>query len=350
MAPGCGSRYPLLAIDVCPLIVMSRSPYVVSGFSRTDFGFDSIRDMKVAVVGAGGVGGYFGARLADAGADVSFVARGAHLEAMRTNGLKVLSPLGDIHLDRVSATDDPASIGRVDIVLFTVKLYDTDAVCARLGPLIGPETVVVTLQNGVESVGLLTEAVGRGHVAGGVAHVFAVIAEPGVIRHTALDLIIVGELDGPATPRLEKLQAIADQAGFECRLSAQIDMEIWLKFVRLSAFSGMTTVTRAPLGIIREDPDLLAMLQAAIMEGMAVAHAKQIQFPPSALDDMFAHMASMPPQSKSSMLEDLERGRRLELPWLSGAVLRLGRELGVATPIHRFITTVLAPFVQGSAS
>jgi 2-dehydropantoate 2-reductase len=127
-------------------------------------------------------------------------------------------------------------------------------------------------------------------------------------------------------------------------------MEIWLKFVRLSAFSGMTAVTRAPLGIIREDPDLLAMMQAAVMEGMAVAHAKRIELPPNAMADMFAHIASMPPQSKSSMLEDLERGRRLELPWLSGAVLRLGRELGVETPIHRFITTVLAPFVQGSAS
>jgi 2-dehydropantoate 2-reductase len=304
--------------------------------------------VKVAVVGAGGVGGYFGARLADAGTDVSFVARGAHLEAMRTNGLKVLSPLGDLHLDRVKATDDPSSIGPVDVVFFTVKLYDTAPACERIGPLIGTDTVVVTLQNGVESVGLLTGAVGRSHVAGGAAHVFAAIEEPGVIRHTALDMIIVGELDGAISPRLEELQALARQAGFECRLSAQIEMEIWLKFVRLSAFSGMTAVTRSPLGVIRDDAELLAMLQAAVMEGMAVAHAKQIQFPPNALADMFAHMASMPPQSKSSMLEDLERGRRLELPWLSGAVLRLGRELGVETPIHRFIATVLSPHANGT--
>jgi len=306
--------------------------------------------VRIAVVGSGGVGGYFGARLADVGADVSFIARGAHLDAMRNKGLKVLSPLGDLQLDRVSATEDPASIGRVDVVLFTVKLYDTYAACALLGPLIGPDTIVVTLQNGVESVDLLTAAIGRSHVAGGVAHVFAVIAEPGVIRHTALDLIIVGELDGAPTPRLEQLQSMARQSGFECRLSDQIHMEIWLKFVRLSAFSGMTAVTRSPLGVIREDPDLFAMLQAAVLEGMAVAHAKQIQFPPSALADMFAHMAIMPPQSKSSMLEDLERGRRLELPWLSGAVLRIGRELGVETPIHRFISTVLTPLASGSAA
>jgi 2-dehydropantoate 2-reductase len=305
--------------------------------------------VKIAVVGAGGVGGYFGARLADLGADVSFIARGAHLEAMRTSGLKVFSPLGDLRLDHVRATEDAVSIGQVDVVLFTVKLYDTHAACALLGPLIGPDTVVVTLQNGVESVDLLTAAIGRSHVAGGVAHVFAVIAEPGVIRHTALDLIIVGELDGVPRPRLEPLQAMARQAGFECRLSDQIDMEIWLKFVRLSAFSGMTAVSRSTLGVIREDPDLFAMLQAAVMEGMAVAHAKKIQFPPNAMADMFTHMANMPPQSKSSMLEDLERGRRLELPWLSGAVLRLGRDLGVETPIHRFITTVLAPHAGGSA-
>jgi 2-dehydropantoate 2-reductase len=304
--------------------------------------------MKIAVVGAGGVGGYFGARLAAAGADVAFVARGAHLEAMRTKGLTVLSPLGDIRLDRVNATADPESIGPVDVVLFAVKLYDTDAASARLGPLIGPDTVVVTLQNGVESVGMLSAVVGRSHVAGGVAHVFAVITEPGVIRHTALDLIITGELDGARTPRLEQLQALARQAGFECRLSEQIEMEIWLKFVRLSAFSGMTAVTRSPLGIVRDDPDLLAMLQAAVMEGMAVAHAKQIQFPPNALADMFAHMATMPSQSKSSMLEDLERGRRLELPWLSGAVVRIGRELGVETPIHRFMASVLAPLAHGT--
>jgi len=148
--------------------------------------------VKIAVVGSGGVGGYFGARLAAAGAEVAFVARGAHLEALRTKGLTVVSPLGDFHLDRVNATGDPASIGPVDVVFFTVKLYDTGAACELLAPLIGPDTVVVTLQNGVESVGSLTAAIGPSHVAGGVAHVFAVVAEPGVIRHTALDLIIVG--------------------------------------------------------------------------------------------------------------------------------------------------------------
>ncbi len=306
--------------------------------------------VKVAVFGTGGVGGYFGARLAAAGADVAFIARGAHLEALHTRGLRLVSPLGDVHLESVHATSDPASIGPVDVVLFTVKLYDTAAACELLRPLLGTDTVVVTLQNGVESVDLLTSAVGRAHVAGGVAHVFAVIAEPGVIRHTALDMITVGELDGRVSPRLQALHDLSREAGFECRLSEQIETEIWLKFVRLAAFSGITSVTRSSLGVIRDDSDLFAMLQAAVMEGMAVAHAKGIRFPPNALADMFAHMASMPPQTKSSMLYDLENRRRLELPWLSGAVLRIGREVGVETPIHRFITTVLSPFVQGSAA
>jgi 2-dehydropantoate 2-reductase len=305
--------------------------------------------VKVAIFGTGGVGGYFGARMAAAGADVAFIARGSHLEALRTRGLKLESPLGDLVLERVNATAEPADIGPVDVILFTVKLYDTDAACAMLAPLIGPDTVVVTLQNGVESVAMLTAAVGREHVAGGTAQVFAVIAEPGVIRHTALDLITVGELDGRVTPRLQALQELAQRAHFQCIVSEHIEIEIWLKFVRLAAFSGMTSVTRSSLGVLRDDPDLLAMLQAAVMEGMAVAHAKGIQFPPHALADMFAHMTGMPPQTKSSMLYDLENGKRLELPWLSGALLRIGRELNIETPIHRFITTVLSPFVQGRA-
>jgi len=307
--------------------------------------------VRIAILGAGGVGGYFGARLAAAGADVVFIARGAHLRALRTSGLTVESPLGDVQLPPVgetNATDDPANVGAVDVVFFTVKLYDSVAACAMLPPLLGPHTVVIPFQNGVESVEMLVRAIGRSHVAGGTAHVVAMLVEPGRIRHTALDLLIFGELDGARTSRLERLCELGSAAGFHPSLSEQIEIEIWLKFVRLTAFSGMTTVTRSPLGIIREDTDLLTMLQAAVMEGMALAHATGIRFPPNALREMLGQMQSMPPQTKSSMLQDLERGRPLELPWLSGAVVRLGEERGISTPIHRFITTVLAPFVKGS--
>ncbi len=303
--------------------------------------------MKIAVVGAGGVGGYFGAKLAASGTEVAFLARGAHLKAMQAGGLRIESAKGELRLEKVTATDDPAAIGPVDIVFFTVKLYDSDAACALLPALIGPQTAVVTFQNGVDSVERLTHAVGREHVAGGVAHVQAAITEPGVIRHTALNLLIFGELDGAKTPRLEALLECCNRAGIDAKLSDQIHTELWLKFVRLTALSGMMSVTRSPLGVIRDDEDLWAMLQAAIMEAMSVAHAKGIRFAPDALSEMVQHIASLPPQAKSSMLEDLEHGRRLELPWLNATLARMGDELAVPTTIHRFIATTLKPFVAG---
>ncbi len=305
--------------------------------------------MKIAVMGAGGVGGYFGARLAAAGADVAFVARGAHLAAMRSGGLHVESPKGNVDLPHVQASDDPAALGHADVVLFTVKLYDAERTAGLLSPLVGPHTVVVPFQNGVEAADMVSAAVGRPHVAGGVAYVAAVIAEPGLIRHTAMDHLIFGELDGSRSERLEALLTACGTAGFRATLSEHIEVDIWSKFVRLSVFSGMTAVTRSPVGVLRDDPDLLAMMQAAIMEGMALAHAKGITLPASTLDDVMTMVAGLPPNAKSSMLEDLERGKPLELPWLSGAVVRLGRETSVETPIHRFIATVLKPHVAGSA-
>ena len=303
--------------------------------------------VRIAILGTGGVGGYFGARLAASGTDVAFIARGAHLKALQTDGLRLISPKGDLHLERVVATDDPAVVGPVDVVFFTVKLYDSDSACAALQPLIGPETVVVTFQNGIDSVDRLTAAVGREHVAGGVAHVQAAIEKPGVIRHTALDLLIFGELDGTRSRRLQALHERCMGAGFDAKLADRIQDELWLKYVRLTSLSGMMAATRSPLGVIRDDEDLWAMLQAAIMEAMAVAHAKDIQFAPNALSDMLRHIGGMPAHAKSSMLEDLEHGRRLELPWLNTTLVRIAEEAGVSTPTHRFIATVLRPFVDG---
>jgi 2-dehydropantoate 2-reductase len=304
--------------------------------------------MRIAVVGTGGVGGYFGGRLAAAGADVSFVARGAHLAAMRGNGLRIHSPKGDVHLARVTASDDPREIGPVDVVMFTVKLYDADDAVRLLPPLIGPSTVVIPLQNGVEGVDIVLRAVGREHTAGGTCYVSAVIVEPGVIKHTAMDHLLFGELDGSRSPRLEQLLDACRRTNFQTTLSDDITVEIWTKFTRLSVLSGMTTVTRAPLGVIVNDPDLLAMLKAAVAEALTVARAKGVNVRADMVDDVARAYQALPPQTKSSMLEDLERGRRLELPWLSGAVARLGAEAGVKTPIHSFITTVLKPYVNGA--
>jgi 2-dehydropantoate 2-reductase len=304
--------------------------------------------VRIAIVGSGGVGGYFGARLAAAGANVTFIARGAHLEALRTRGLRIDSPKGDLHLPHVTATDETSTVGPVDVVLFAVKLYDTESATHMLPPLIGADTVVLPLQNGVDAVTTLASVVGLPHVAGGVAYISAVVAEPGVIRHTAMDRLLFGELDGTRSPRLERLLVACREGGFQATLSEHIDVDIWSKFVRLSVLSGMTAVTRSPIGPLRDDPDLLAMVQAAVLEAMAVARKKGIALPAGALDDIVKMMQELPAQTKSSMLEDLERGRRLELPWLSGAVVRIGREAGVETPIHRFIETVLKPHVNGA--
>jgi len=303
--------------------------------------------MRIAIVGSGGLGGYFGGRLAAAGVDVVFLARGAHLEALRTGGLRIESPNGNLHLPRVSATDDTSTVGAVDVVLFAVKLYDTESAVPLLPPLIGADTVVIPFQNGVESVEMLSRAVDRRHLAGGTSYVQASIAEPGIVRHIALDRLIFGELDGARTPRLERLFDVCRDAGVSPTLSDQIEVEIWSKFVHLSVLSGMTAVTRSPVGPLRDDPDLFAMWQAALIETIAVARAKGIALPRSLFDEVITLLQQIPAQAGSSMLQDLERHRPLELPWLSGAVVRMGHALDVETPIHRFIEAVLKPHVNG---
>ena len=266
---------------------------------------------------------------------------------MRARGLRITSPKGDLHLPRVTVESDPAAIGPVDVAFFAVKLYDTESALALLPPLVGPDTVVVGFQNGVETVDTLTRAVGPEHTAGGVSYVSAVIAEPGVIKHTAMDHLIFGMPDGSQSPQLDALLEACRPAGFQATLSREISVEIWTKFVRLSVFSGMTAVTRSPIGVIVNDPELLEMLKAAVRETLAVAHAKGVAVVASIDEDVARAYQALQPQAKASMLEDLERGRRIELPWLSGAVARLGREAGVPTPIHTFINAVLKPHVNG---
>lgn len=303
--------------------------------------------MHIAVMGTGGVGGYFGGRLAAAGEDVSFIARGAHLEALTTKGLTIQSPKGDLHLPTVRASADPAALGAADVVLFTVKMYDVPQAAAFIRPLIKDGTVVITLQNGVEAVDLVSSVIGREHVAGGVAYVAAVITEPGVIKHTALDRLVFGELDGRVSDRLARFKQGCDKSGFDSTLSERIEVDLWSKFSRLSVFSGMTAVTRSPIGVLRDDPQLLTLLTAACEETIAVGRARGVPIPDVLMDEILQMIHGLPPQAKSSMLEDLERGKRLELPWLSGGVVRLGEEAGVKTPIHQFIATVLRPQMNG---
>ena len=304
--------------------------------------------MKIAIFGSGGVGGYFGARLAAAGEDVTFLARGAHLKAMQEDGLHIESPNGNLHLPKVQATDRPQAIGPVDVVLFTVKLYDVDASAATLPPLIGPNTVVITLQNGVEAIDMVGKHVGADHVAGGAAYIVVVVDQPGHLRHNVGQSLVFGERDGRRSDRLAAFEDAGKRAGFGAKASAQVEADLWVKFVRLSAWSGMTAVTRSPMGVIREDPALFQMMMTATDEAIAVGRARGISFPDDIVESTLAMIPNFPATSKSSMLEDLERGRRLELPWLSGAVVRLGRDVNVPAPTHQFITAVLTPFARGT--
>ena len=303
--------------------------------------------MKIAIFGSGAVGGYFGGRLAAAGDDVTFLARGAHLAALQRDGLHIDSPAGTLHLPKVQATDRPQAIGPVDVVLFTVKLYDVDAAAATLAPMIGPDTVVITMQNGVEAVDMVANHLGREHVAGGAAYIVAVVDSPGHIRHTAGDLLVFGEAGGTRSPRLVAFEEAGIRAGFHAKASTEIETDLWIKFVRLSAWSGMTTVTRSAMGVIRASPDLFAMMMTAIDEAIAVGRARGVTFPDKLVDETLKMIHRFPAESRSSMFEDLERGRPLELPWLSGAVVRLGREVGVPAPTHQFITAVLSPLAAG---
>jgi 2-dehydropantoate 2-reductase len=304
--------------------------------------------MHIAILGSGGVGGYFGGRLAASGAHVTFIARGAHLEALQNHGLRIESPLGNVSIP-VTATNDTAAVGPVDVAFFSVKLYDSDSAIQVLPPLLGPRTVVVPFQNGVESVEKLAAAIDARHVAGGTTYIVAHIAEPGVIRHTALGRLIFGPTTASQRPQLTDLLRACQQAGIDTTFSESIDVDTWAKFVALAALSGMTSVTRKPIGTLRSDPELWRMTTTAIAEVVAVARAKGVRLPEGIESETSKAINGFPPESKSSMLSDLENGRRLELPWLSGAVVRLGRELGVETPVHHFISTVLAPYASGAS-
>jgi 2-dehydropantoate 2-reductase len=304
--------------------------------------------MKFAVFGAGGVGGYFGARLAADGHDVTFIARGKHLDAIRASGLKVTSANGDVTIKPAKATDDPASIGPVDVVLLCVKLWDLDQAAAACRPLVAGRGYVVPFQNGVDAIQRASAVLGAGKVVGGVAYIAATIAEPGAIRHTGtMARIAFGEADGLDSPRVEKLLAACQRAGIDAEVPAHIAVAQWRKFALLASSSGWTSLTRQPMGVIRSDPDIRAGLRAAIAEVVAVGRAGGAELELKEIDATLAAIDKMPAEMKTSMQQDLERGNRLELPWLSGAVSRLGRLAGVPTPTHDTIVAGLKPYQDG---
>jgi 2-dehydropantoate 2-reductase len=304
--------------------------------------------MRIAVIGAGGVGGAFGAALAKAGADVTFVARGAHLKAMRQNGLRIEGGRGETIVRPAQATDDPATIGPVDFVLFCVKLWDVESAGAAIKPLIGPTTAVIPLQNGIDSAERLVPILGAQAVMGGVAQISAVIAEPGVIRQTGTFMrLIFGELEGGKSARGEAFLALCQKAGFDATHSDKIMTELWMKFILLATNAAMTAATRTAIGILRDDPDIAPLFARAYAEVAAVGRAKGIKIPEDAVEKTIGFNRNAPPTMMASMAHDLIRGNRIELPWLSGKVVALGRELGVPTPVHEILYAVLKPSVEG---
>ncbi len=305
--------------------------------------------MRIAVIGVGAVGGYFGARLAADGNEVLFAARGRQRAAMAAAGLRIVSAVGDLQIERPELIGDPAAAGFCDIVLLCTKLWDLEAALDWARPLVAHDSAIIPLQNGVDAAAMVARVLGPENTAGGVAYIGAEIAEPGVIRHRGtMAGLAFGELrPGGLAWGLEAFQAACEAAGFEAKLSGDIEGDIWRKFVMLTAFSGVTALRRRPIGPALEAPDGRALFAGLVQETAAVARAKGIALAAETEAETIARVAGMPHDMKSSLLTDLERGNRLELPWLSGAVVRLGADLGVATPSHAKVVEALTPYVDG---
>ena len=296
---------------------------------------------RFAVVGTGGVGGYFGARLARAGFETTFLARGAHLAAIRRDGLRVVEPDGAFTV-AAEATDDPATIGPVDFALFAVKLWDTEAAAAQIRPLIGPDTAVVSLQNGVDSEPALAGILGGGHVMGGVAEISSATTAPGTItRFSPSQRIKAGELQPRDGARLHRLAEACTAAGIAFQQPDDIQAAIWTKFTFLVGLSALTALTRRPIGAVRADPDTRALLRRVVDEAVLAGRAKGVALPDDLTDRQMAFIDSLPAEMRASMAMDLEKGQRLELPWLSGAVVRMAGELGFDASANAFVVAAL---------
>jgi 2-dehydropantoate 2-reductase len=305
--------------------------------------------MRIAVMGAGGVGGYFGGRLAQAGHDVTFIARGRHLEAMQQKGLALKSPLGDAVL-KVKAAGAAAEASPADIVLFAVKLWDTEASAEQLRPVVEKGGHVIPFQNGVESVARIGAVLGKERVMGGAAYIAARIAEPGTIVQTGS----VARLRfGPALPSQRKaaeaFHAACADAKIDCELAEDIERVLWEKFVLLVGVSASTTVTRKTIGLVRSDPDLRWLLESVMRETWVVGRRRGVGLADDLVTKTLAQAETFAPEMRASMAADLEAGGRLEAPWLSGAVARMSAEAGLEAPVNRAVYAALKPFVNGSA-
>jgi 2-dehydropantoate 2-reductase len=299
--------------------------------------------MKIAIMGSGGIGGYFGGLLARAGEDVTFIARGAHLDAIRKNGLQVKSVAGDFHV-RAKATHDPRTVGGVDLVLFCVKGYDTEVAGSQIRPMVGPQTVVLCLLNGVDNEERLAAILGKEHVMAGVVHILSTISAPGVISQTAGPRSLkLGESDGRVTSRAERILAVLKGAGINAELSTQIQVDLWEKFLLICAQGGVTALAGLSIGEILACPETAALYRGVMEEVAAAGRAKGVPLSADAVDRAVAFARGLQPGMRSSLAHDMSQGNRLEVETLAGTVVRYGREAGVPTPLNFAIYACLKP-------
>ena len=306
--------------------------------------------MKIAIMGTGGVGGLFGARLAQAGIDVTFIARGAHLEAIKTQGLQVISPdRGNILIKGAQAVSDPRSVCLVDYIFLTVKLWDTDKAVELIKPMVGEQTTVISFQNGISRDDVLKASLGAEHVLGGISYVGATIQAPGVIEQRGtVQKLVFGEYGGAKTERVLALQKACESAAIEVVVPDDIEKALWEKFVVLVAMSSITASCRSSIGVVRENPETRALLQAVMNEVVAVAKASGVTISADIVERQMAYLDNLGKDVTASLEHDLRHGNKLELPWLAGTVVTLGRELNVPTPVCSFACAILSPYVGGT--
>jgi 2-dehydropantoate 2-reductase len=300
--------------------------------------------MRIAVVGAGGVGGYFGGKLAQAGIDTTFIVRGATLDVLRTRGLRVESVNGDFHVANVNATDDPSSVGPVDAVLMTVKAWQLAEAAQNVAPLLGPDTIVVPLENGIDGPDVLAPIVGASHVAGGLCAIVSFIVAPGHIRHAAFDpMVMFGELDNRRSERVERLRDAFTRAGVKADVPPDIHHSMWTKYLFIATMSGFGALTRVPVDVWRTVPEIRPLVTQSLREVVALAAARGIHLGDDAVEKTWQRYDAMAPGSTASLQRDVMEGRPSELDAQLGAIVRLAREAGVAVPVTEFVYHALLP-------
>ena len=298
--------------------------------------------MRIAIFGSGGVGGYFGGRLAQAGEDVTFIARGEHLRAIQTTGLRVESLDGDFLIKPARATDSVSEVGEVDLVILGVKAWQVPEAARAIKPIVVPETTVLPLQNGVDAVGELIAELGTAPVVGGLCKIVSFLVEPGHIRHAGFaPSVVIGELDNRRSDRIVAIEETFNRAGLNTKIGSDIQVALWMKFLFIASFSGVGAIANAPAGVLRSDPELRAQVLRAMNEIYELAHARNVILPPDAIETAMASVDALPADATSSMQRDIAAGRPSELESQNGAVVRMAREAGIKAPTHESIYEAL---------